>query len=149
MEQRRQAVEDVRLVLQWADLHGDDPPADGVGVDAASGRDALDLRQADVEAHRARLADDAAKVGVRLSHSRPGHRRGPAGSANSRYAALREGAHIVSRERHSRDCDAQSFALAKRSLLESTTSCAISRTLWLLVLEVLTRNWNARSSGIW
>jgi hypothetical protein len=157
LEQRRQAVEDVRLVLQWADLHGDDPGegrvlgsdqlldygGDGtpavrelcwaeLAVARQTGlvsmrhlaADALDLRhrlplmwqlarkvaamsrslgkdvvgvvdvavaaaadqspgrilsiaeakviEADVEAHRARLADDAAKVGVRLSHSRPG-----------------------------------------------------------------------------
>jgi hypothetical protein len=167
LEQRRQAVEDVRLVLQWADLHGDDPGEGRVlggdqlvdfggegtppvrelcwaelAIARQSGlfsakhlaADALDLRhrlplvwqaaqdlrlpvwvarkvaamsrslgkdvvgvvdvavsaavdqapgrilaiaeakviEADIEAHRARLADDAASVGVRLSRSRPG-----------------------------------------------------------------------------
>jgi hypothetical protein len=167
LEQRRQAVEDIRLVLQWADLHADDPgegrapgadqlvefggegtPAvrelcwaelaiarhSGLVATKRLAADALDLRhrlplvwqavqdlrlpawvarkiasmsralgkdaivlvdvaaaaavdqapgrvlaiteakviEADIEAHRARLAADAAEVGVRLSHARPG-----------------------------------------------------------------------------
>ena len=167
LEQRRQAVEDLLLALQWADLHSDDPGESRVlgsdqlvqyGGDGTPqvrdlcwaelaiarqaglvstkhlAADALDLRhrlplvwqavqdlripvwvarkvaamsrslgrdvvglvdvavaaaadqapgrvlsvteakviEADIEAHRARLADDAAKVGVRLSHPRPG-----------------------------------------------------------------------------